>query len=113
MAGANFAVGPWAAFADAAGGYRFYAQSQPGEWRLDLSLGVRPAPPLLVLIQSFGSLQTDKSAAFPRSSWDKLQGSFVYDFTPVWSAQIGAFMTVAGVNAGRELGPIAALWYRF
>jgi hypothetical protein len=27
--------------------------------------------------------------------------------------QIGAFVTVAGINAGRELGPTAGLWYRF
>jgi hypothetical protein len=64
-------------------------------------------------LQGFGSMQTNKSAAFPRSSWEKLQGSLVYDIAPAWSAQIGAFMTVAGVNAGRELGPLAALWYRF
>lgn len=113
MAGANFAIGPWAAFADACGGYRFYAQSQPGEWRLDLTLGVRPLPQLLALFQSFGSVQTNRSAAFPRSSWDKLQASLVYDLTPAWSAQLGAFVTVAGVNAGRELGPMAAIWYRF
>ena len=113
MAGANFAVGSWAAFADAAAGYRFYARSQPGEWRLDLTLGARPLPRLLVLLQSFGSLQLNKSADFPRSSWEKLQGSLVYDFTSAWSAQVGAFLTVACVNAGRELGPLVAIWYRF
>lgn len=113
MAGVNFALGPWPAFADFAGGYRFYAQSQPGEWRLDLSLGVRPLPQLLFLLQGFGSLQTKKSADFPRSSWEKLQGSFVYDLAPAWSAQLGAFVTVAGKSAGRELGPVAAIWYRF
>ncbi len=113
MAGANFNIGPWAAFADAAAGYRFYAQAQPGEWRLDLTLGVRPVPQLQLLLQSFGSAQTTKSADFPRSSWDKVQGSLVYDITPAWSAQVGAFITVAGINAGRELGPMAAIWYRF
>lgn len=39
MAGASFAIGAWPAFADAAAGYRFYAQAQPGEWKLDLTLG--------------------------------------------------------------------------
>jgi len=33
--------------------------------------------------------------------------------SPPRSAQLGAFLTIAGVNAGRELGPLAALWYRF
>ncbi len=113
MAGASFKIGEWAAFADAAAGYRLYAQGQPGEWKLDLTLGVRPLPQLLVLLQGFGSMQTNKSADFPRSSWAKLQGSFVYDLNVAWSAQLGAFMTVAGRNAGRELGPMAAIWYRF
>jgi hypothetical protein len=113
MAGASFTSGAWPAFADAAAGYRFYAQAQPGEWKLDLTLGVRPLPQLLVLLQSFGSMQMNKSANFPRSSWEKLQGSFVYDLNSAWSAQLGAFLTVAGINAGRELGPMAAIWYRF
>jgi hypothetical protein len=113
MAGANFTLGAWPAFADSAAGYRFYAQAQPGEWRLDLTLGVRPDPDLLLLLQSFGAIQTSRSAAFPRSSWEKLQASLVYDFAPSWSAQIGGFMTVAGVNTGRECGPMAALWHRF
>jgi hypothetical protein len=46
-------------------------------------------------------------------SWTKLQPSLVYDIAPQWSVQIGGFLTVAGVNAGRELGPTAGVWYRF
>ncbi|VTZ27955.1 conserved exported hypothetical protein [Methylocella tundrae] len=113
MIGSNVTIGSTPAFVSAEGGYRFYAQSQPGEWRLDLTFGVRPIEKVLVLLQNFGALQTGASAAFPRSSWDKLQTSLVYDFTPSISGQIGAFLTVAGVNTGRELGPLAALWYRF
>ncbi len=113
LAGYNFWFGAMPAFIDAEAGYRFYARSQPGEWRLDLTLGVRPAPRLLLLFQNFASLQTGQSAAFPMSSWDKAQVSVVYDLTPAWSAQLGVFLTIAGVNAGREFGPIATVWYRF
>lgn len=113
MVGSTFTMGSMPAFVSAEGGYRFYAQSQPGEWRLDLTLGVRPIEKVLVLLQSFGTLQTGASAVFPRSSWDKVQTSFVYDFTPAISGQIGAFYAVLGVNTGREFGPLAALWYRF
>jgi hypothetical protein len=42
-----------------------------------------------------------------------LPPSVVFDISRQWSVQIGGFMTVAGINAGRELGPLAALWYRF
>ncbi len=49
----------------------------------------------------------------PRYNWVKLQESAVYDFSTRWSVEGGFFETVAGMNAGRELGPIASVWYRF
>jgi protein XagA len=49
----------------------------------------------------------------PRYSWIKLQESLAYDLSRDWSLQGGLFETVLGVNAGRELGPMAALWYHF
>ena len=65
MAGANFAIGPWPAFVDAAGGYRFYAQSQPGEWRLDLTLGVRPLPQFLLLVAKLRIDADQQKRRFP------------------------------------------------
>jgi hypothetical protein len=56
---------------------------------------------------------TNGSAQFGHTSWTKLLPSAVFDLAPQWSLQIGGFMTVAGRNAGRELGPILGLWYRF
>jgi len=113
MAGRNFdfAAMPW--FAEAQAGYRFYAQHQPGEGRLDLTLGARPAPELLVLAQSFSAISNGSGNGFKHSLWTKLQSSLVYDVAPQWSLQIGAFLTVAGTNAGRELGPIGGVWHRF
>ncbi|ACK49651.1 conserved hypothetical protein [Methylocella silvestris BL2] len=113
LAGYNFALGSMSAFLDAETAYRFYAQEQPGEWKFDVSFGVRPIANLLVLIQSFGSLQQGEAQGFPQSWWEKLQGSFVYDFNSAWSAQLGVFMTIAGKNTGRELGPVGAIWYKF
>ncbi|PNG25968.1 hypothetical protein [Methylocella silvestris] len=113
MAGYNFTLGAAAAFLDAEAAYRLYAQAQPGEWKFDVTFGVRPIANWLVLMQSFGSLQPGQAEGFPQSWWEKLQGSVVYDFNSVWSAQIGVFMTVAGKNTGRELGPVGAIWYKF
>ncbi len=113
LAGYTFAIGSMPAFLSAEAGYRFYARSQPGEWRLDVTLGFRPIEKLMILLQSFASLQNGQSQAFPTSSWDNLQWSLVYDLTPALSAQVGVFGTIAGVNAGREFGPVAALWYRW
>jgi hypothetical protein len=113
MLGHNFEIAGFPGFADAQAGYRFYAQNQPGEWHIDLTLGLRPTQRVLALIQSFSSVSNGSGQGFVRSSWHKLQTSLVYELSPAWSAQFGAFLTVAGVNAGREFGPLGALWYRF
>jgi hypothetical protein len=49
----------------------------------------------------------------PSYSWTKLQESLVFDLSRDWSLQGGFFETVVGVNAGRELGPMVAVWYHF
>lgn len=112
MAGHNCAILGFEGFAEAQGAYRFYAAGQPGEWRIDLTAGLRPLPRLLAMLQSFTSI-ANGSAQFGHVSWTKLQPSFVYDIAPQWSVQLGGFVTVAGINAGRELGPLAGVWYRF
>lgn len=127
MAGQNIAVGAMPGFAEAQAAYRFYGDHQPGEWRLDLTFGLRPMPQLMVLLQSFFSLSNGNhqygSAAWPNENWPnkywpnsfwaKVQPSLVYDLSSQWSLQIGGFLTAAGINAGRELGPFAGVWYRF
>jgi hypothetical protein len=99
-------------FVDAEAAYRFYTGKQPGEWRFDLTLGIRPFPQLLLMLQNFASI-SNGSSKFGHVSWDKLQPSIVCNIAPQWSIQIGGFFTLAGVNAGREFGPMAAIWYRF
>src|ERR1700730_16735823 len=89
-----------------------YAAGRPGECRIDLTMGLRPWPRLLVMLQSCTSI-VNGSLQFGHVSWTKLQPSLVYDIAPQWSVQIGGFITVAGINAGRELGPTAGVWYRF
>jgi hypothetical protein len=100
-------------FIDVQGGYRYYLESQPGEWRLDLTFGLRPMPQLLWLVQTFSVFSTAGGGGFVPYSWHKLASSIVVELFPQWAIQCGGFMTVAGVNAGRERGPFAALWYRF
>jgi len=112
LAGRNVVVAGMEGFVEAQGAYRFYAAGQPGEWRIDLTMGLRPWPRLLVMLQSYTSI-VNGSLQFGHVSWTKLQPSLVYNIAPQWSVQIGGFITVAGINAGRELGPFAAVWYRF
>ncbi|MGH6794550.1 MAG: hypothetical protein ACREDH_04975, partial [Methylocella sp.] len=56
LAGRNVVVAAMDGFVEAQAGYRFYAAGQPGEWRIDLTMGLRPQPRLLVMLQSFTSI---------------------------------------------------------
>jgi hypothetical protein len=49
-----------------------YAEKQPGEWRIDLTSGLRPLPGLLMLLQSFTSI-SNGPGQFGHVSWTKLQ----------------------------------------
>lgn len=100
------------AFAEIEGGYRAFTGGQPGEWHFDLTGGVRPLLQFLVMLQSFTTI-SNGSGWYSHYSWTKLQPSVVVDLTPQWAFQIGGFITVSGVNAGREIGPFVGIWYRF
>ena len=92
LAGHNCVVAGIEGFAEVQAGYRFYAGNQPGEWRFDLTAGLRPLPRLLVMLQSFTSISFGTSQ-FGHVSWTKLQPSLVYDIAQQWSVQIGGFIT--------------------
>jgi hypothetical protein len=100
-------------FADLEMGYRWNDVGTPNEWRADLTLGIHATEKILVLAQDFAAISDGRSFSNPSYFWNKGQVSGVYAFSAVWSAQIGGFLTIAGRNAGREMGPIAAIWYRF
>jgi len=113
LVGRGLEIATMPAFIDVQGGYRYYMQNQPGEWRLDLTFGLKPIPRLLWLVQTFSVYSNANGGGFVKYSWHKLASSIVVDLTPQWAIQCGGFMTLAGVNAGLERGPFAALWYRF
>jgi hypothetical protein len=71
LAGHNVVVAGMDGFVEAQAGYRFYAAGQPGEWRIDLTMGLRPWPRLLVMLQSFTSI-VNGSLQFGHVSWTKL-----------------------------------------
>ena len=112
LAGRSIDILGMESFVEAEAAYRLYAGNQPGEWLFDLTMGVRPLPSLLMMLQSFTSI-TNGTSNFGHVSWTKLQPSLVYNIAPQWSVQIGGFITIEGVNAGRELGPMVGIWYRF
>jgi hypothetical protein len=113
LAAQNFNLAYMPAFVDLQGGRRFYTENQPGEWHIDVTLGLRPFPALLLLVQNFNVIQIGTTPVWPRQTYHKLQLSFAYELSPQWSVQMGGFRTIMGMNAGREIGPFIGFWYRF
>lgn len=113
LLGRTFELAGAAGFFDLQGGYRWQDDGMPNEWHVDFTAGLRPRPPLLLMLQTFATLADRSTPTCPRYAWLKLQESAAYDLSRTWAVQAGFFETVAGLNAGRELGPMLALWYRF
>ena len=112
--GRSFSLGRWSGFTDVEIAYRTRAGSPADEAHIDLTLGIRPAPRLMVMLQSFSTITVGAARApFLPGRWTKIEASLVYDLTPAWSVQLGGLTTVLGVNALRERGFVAGLWRRF
>ena len=112
--GVSFALGGLPAFVDIQLAQRFRTGGPPSEARLDLTFGLRTAAQWLLLLQQFNVISEGSgSAPFTSNNYHKLQFSVVYDVTPQWSVQGGAFTTFAGRNALQENGILTGLWYRF
>ncbi|BDA82697.1 hypothetical protein Sa4125_02390 [Aureimonas sp. SA4125] len=114
MAGQNFQIGSWSAYADIQGAYRIGIEGRADAFVMDLSLGVRPQPRLLLLAQSFNALALSREGApVAEPTEHKLQLSAVYDISPRLSLQAGGVATVAGRDALRETALLTAVWLRF
>ncbi len=114
LLGYAFALGPWPSFVDAQTGYRIRGSGAPDETHVDLTVGTRPRPDLLFLLQSFTTVPVGRGTTFfPASGNSNLEASVVYDLSTRWSVQLGAFETIDGRDALRERGLTAAVWYRF
>ena len=100
------------AFIDAQVGYRWRGGRNIDEIRFDLTFGIRPRPDFLVLLQSFNAQGVTGNKRFDEGSHrsHKMQISAVYDLSPIWAVQAGAFTSIHGANSLREKGAIVALW---
>ena len=93
--------------------YRLRAGGPANEIKVDLTLGARPAPQWLLLVQSFNTASVGASSGiFTPLRSHKLSVSAAYTIGR-WTLQLGAIASVAGQNALRERGLLAALWVRF
>lgn len=117
LVGRSFTLGGVDGFADLQAGWRRGAPGARDELRLDGTLGLKPHPRLTTLAQIFAAQGFSGSglggAGLAATSRVKGQLSLVWQATPAWSVQAGAFVTLAGRNAAQENGAVLALWRRF
>ncbi len=114
LLGHGFAIGSTTGFLDVEVSHTWQADALPEEWHADVTFGLRPQPKLLLMLTSYMTIAGNAGMSCATYwSWLKLQPSIVYDLSRNWSVEAGFFATLAGQNAGRELGPMTALWYRF
>ncbi len=115
LVGRNFSLLDRPGFAEAQLGYRWRGGRNADELVIDATLGIRPLPRLLLLLQSFNAiaLQPDRRFDGGRMRRHKLQPSLVWEISESWSLQVGAFATLAGRETLQERGLVAALWWRF
>ena len=102
------------AFVEMQVGYRWRGGSNADEIRADATVGLRPIPDLLLMVQSFNTLAVNRNRRFATGSvrQHRIQPSVVYDMTENWSVQIGAFISLKGRNTLNEQGVVLALWRR-
>jgi protein XagA len=100
------------AFVDFQTAYRWRGGSNTDEVRFDATLGIRPLPHLLVMLQSFNSVAVDQDKRFgsKRATQHKIQASAVYDMNEQWAVQGGIFASLKGKEALRERGALLAVW---
>ena len=103
----------WPVFLSLEPGARLRGGGLADEARIDFTAGIRPWRGGLILLQDFTSVAPRAGRLNPSTTYSKLQLSFVYDLTPVWSVQVGGLRTLAGRNAALETGPLFSRCYRF
>ncbi len=114
LVGYNFTLGAAPAFLDGEGAFRLRSAGPPNEWHIDATLGLKPSPRVMWLLQGYSTISAGSgSAMFPAWSSHAVQLSLVYALDEHWSVQAGAFTTVATVTTNSQRGFVAAVWRKF
>lgn len=114
LAGYSFAVGAIPGFFDAELGWRHRTAGPPDEGHADLTLGLKPAPGVIVMLQNFAVVSMPSTnPTFPAWRQDVVQVSMVLPLKELWSLEIGWFLTLRAVETNTERGLTVALWRKF
>jgi len=114
LAGTNFTLGPWPGFVDAEAGYRLRTAGPPDEWHADLTIGLKPAPGVMLLLQEFGTVSMPTADPnFPAWRQSIVEASVVVPLVDRWSVQFGWFTSVWTVKTNTERGAALSVWRTF
>jgi len=114
LGGTGFKVGGMDAFVDVQAGYRLRDGDPPNEFRLDTTIGIRPAEKVQLFAQLFNTFSDGSGeGVFSSYRYHNAYLSAVYDLDEHWSLQLAGLATLGGENALRERGLMAGVWYRF
>ena len=96
-------------------GYRWRDGAPQNEIHVDLTIGTRVAPKLLLLAASYNVISDGRGRSIfnQRFRYHDLYLSASYEVTSRLSVQLGATATVDGRNALRQRGPTVGFWYKF
>jgi hypothetical protein len=114
LGGYSFAIGSAPGFVDLEFGYRVRTAGPPDEWHLDATIGVKPTPGMILMLQDFFVVSmpsTDPSF----SAWRQnvVEASLVLPLWDRWQAQVGWFTTTLAAKTNTERGAELALWRTF
>ncbi len=114
LAGTNFTVGSTPAFFDGEFGYRLRTGGPPDEWHADLTLGLKPAPGMMLMIQDYTTVSTAAvNRSFPAWRTSVVEASIVVAIYDRWSVQFGLFTSVWAVKTNTQHGVALAVWRMF
>ena len=114
LGGVGFSLWRFEAFIDAQESYRLRSSGGAAQWHSDLTFGLRPAPKIMLLLQSVTAVPMGPGTAWlPSSLSTKIGLTGVYELTSRISVDLGLFTTLTGRDALRERGITTGVWYRF
>ncbi len=114
LAGRNLTIFNIPAFVDAEAGYRLRTAGPPDEWHADFTLGLKPTPQIMWLLQTYNTISANSTnPQFPTWRSSSVEASLVYALDPHWSVQAGAFTTVWTENTNTQDGIIVSVWRKF
>lgn len=114
LAGTNFNLGQWPGFIDAELGYRLRTAGPPDEWHGDVTVGLKPAPGFILMLQDFTTFSTvSTNQNFPAWRSSVIEASLVVPLADRWSLQIGFFTSILAVKTNTERGAALSVWRRF